>query len=233
MAVAFDAGSESHTGATGSISEASFNWNHIPVLAPQAIVIFVVNLSQGTTYIAGTVTYDGKTIPEDGGMRANDNAGEPGTNQTFFLGEGIPTTNPANIVVNRVNNTDELWAVAISLTANARTERADSVVGLQGDGTLAEQSIQDFSPGTNSLRLAGGFSGLGTPPAAGTNSTAVHSFDTGNQTAAVVRETTAGQGSRPVGFSSGTTDDRAIIHFAIREILKVPYVNPMPPLIAQ
>lgn len=40
-----------------------------------------------------------------------------------------------------------------------------------------------------------------------------------------VRETTAGQGSRPVGFSYGTSDDRAAVHLAVREVSAPPSGN--------
>ncbi len=216
MAVAHDAASESHTGATGSINEASFSWSHNPVGTPRGVLVFVVNVS-GITFSSTAVTYDGAALSKINAAQAVDSAGEPGFVDVYFLGSGVPTTDPATIIVTRDNGAEEMWAVGITVTAAGDTELyTTSIAKLEGDGTLAEQSVDDGSPGTNSLRYAGGFSGLAAPPGPGANSTAVHDFDTGQQTAAVVRETTAGQGSRSVGFSAAS-DDRAVTHFAIRE----------------
>ena len=216
MAVAHDFASESHTGTTGSASEASFSWSHNPVGTPRGVIVFVMNLSTNAN-IVSSVTYDGTAVPEVSALGAGDAVGEPGIVNVFFLGTGVPTTDPATVVVNRTNNANILYAVCVTVTAGANTETT-GVVKLTGDGTLAEQSVDDGSPGTNSLRYAGGFSGLDSVPAAGANSTALHSIDTGTVTAAVVRETTAGQGARSVGFSSGSTDDRAFTHFAVKEL---------------
>lgn len=218
MAVAHDFASESHTGAVGSISEASFTWSHNPGVAPKGVLVFVANLVSASD-IVSSVTYGGVEIPAVTGGAAADTATELLYMKAYFLGAGIPTTDPADVVVNRTNNTDELWAVCITIDAAAGKDLAAlGVVLLQENGTLAEQSVDDGSPGTNSLRYAAGASGLGAFPPTGANSTALFDFDTGNQTAAVVRETTAGQGARSVGFTSGTSDDRAFVHLAIKEV---------------
>jgi hypothetical protein len=227
MAVGHDFASESHTGTTGSISQASFSWSHNPLGTPKGVLVFVINLvSPGA--IAGPVTYDGADVPAAFGGYADDSTGEPGNASAFFLGSGVPTTDPATVVVTRVNNTDELWAVCITVTAATDTATHSAVVVLQNDGTLAEQSITDGSPGTDSLRYAGGFSGLPSPPAVGANSTLLHNFDTGAQTAAVCRELFAGQGARNVGFSSGTVEDRAFIHLAVKEVGSPAVASPKP-----
>ena len=218
MAVAFDFGSESYTGATtGSVSEASFTWSHNPVGTPRGVLIFVITMLNATQHVT-SVTYDGVDVPAVSGGAAVDSASEPGRCDVFFLGSSVPTTAPANVVVNRTNDAVEMWAVCITVTAAADTEvNTAGIVLLQDDGTFAEQNVDDGSPGTNSVRFAGTHSGLAGVPAAGANSTVVHGFDTGSNVAQVVRETTAGQGSRPVGFSDGTTDDRAAVHLAVRE----------------
>lgn len=131
------------------------------------------------------------------------------------------------ITVTRTNNANEMYAVAITVAADGDTETA-GVVLLEGDGILAEQSINDGSPGSNSLRFAGinsGLSGIVTNAASpgannlssGANSTWVHDIDFGTRVIGVVRETTAGQGSRSIGFSATTSDDRAAVHLAVRE----------------
>lgn len=234
MAVAHDNHSESHTGTTGSASEASFTWSHDPVGVPRGVIVFVINMASASPSNATSVTYDGVNLSTVSGGLAEDTAGESGMCEAWFLGSGIPTTDPANIVVNRVNDADEMIAFAATVTANGDTEvYVPGIVLLQGDGTLAEQNVDDGSPATNSVRYAAGFSGLAAFPPTGANSTGLHNFDTGNQTAAFVRRTNAGVGSLPVGFSSGTSDDRAIVHLAIRELAaKIPNVM-MAPYIAR
>lgn len=233
MAVAHDFASESHTGSVGSISEAQFSWSHNPVGTPRGVLVFVVNLVSDGDNVS-SVTYDGAAVPFVENSIATDISGEAGLCAAYFLGSGVPTTDPATVVVNRANTANELWAVAITVTAAADTATT-GIVKLEGDGTLAEQNVDDGSPGTNSMRYAAGFSGLASFPPTGASSTALHDFDTGQQTAAAVRETTAGQGSRPVGFSSGTTDDRAFVHLAIKEAAAAASLlwNPNIPTIAR
>ena len=55
------------------------------------------------------------------------------------------------------------------------------------------------------------------PPSVGANSTAVHDIDLGSFGIRVVRETTAGSGSRPVGNGSSGSDDYAAVALAIAE----------------
>lgn len=217
MAVAHDAVSESHTGITGSVSEASFTWNHDPVGTPKGVLVFVMQ-NGGVSDFVGTVTYDGEDVPAVSGGLAVDTAGEVGWCKAYFLGSGINTTDPAAVVVNRTNNANEMWAAAVTVTAATDTEiYLAGIVLLQGDGTLAEQNVDDGTPGTNSVRYAGINSGLGNVPGAGTSSTALVDIDFTARVDAVNRETTAGQGSRAVGFSSASTDDRAAVHLAVRE----------------
>ena len=219
MAVAYDAGSESHTGVAGSISEASFTWNHTPAGTPRGVLIFVMTLNTAVDKIS-SVTYDGVAVPAVSGGAAVIDATEAGRCQAFFLGSSVPTTSPAAVVVNRTNDTAELYAVCITVTAAGDTEvNTAGIVLLQTTATVAEQNVDDGSPGTNSVRFAGAFSGRGGPTAdVGANSTEVHFLDSGSIDGRVVRETTAGQGSRPVGFAIGSSDEIAAVHLAVREI---------------
>src|SRR3990170_8397099 len=111
MAVAHDFASESHTGAVGSISQASFTWQHNPTGVPKGVLVFVVNLSGYGTTTVTSVTYDGVTVPAVSGGATGDDTGEAGYVNSYFLGSGVPTTDPAPVIVNRANNTLELWAV--------------------------------------------------------------------------------------------------------------------------
>lgn len=216
MAVAYDAASESHTGTTASSSEASFSWTHTPVGTPAGVLVYVMSLGNPTDQSTG-VTYGGVSLATDAAWEANDTLNEGGTCRAYYLGASVPT-GAQTVVVSRANTIDHVYAVAITVTAASDTEvYTAGVVLLEEDGTLAEQSVTDGSPGTDSLRFAGGAFGHADVPAAGASSTAVHSIDIGVRVAAAVRETTAGQGSRSVGFSDALSDDRAVVHLAVRE----------------
>lgn len=215
MAVAHSASSESHTGATGSQNQAVFTWTHTQTGTPQGVLCFV-HVTNSATDTVTSVTYGSVTLTRVSGGAAIDSAGEPGRTDLFFAGSGLPTGNQT-VTVNRVNNANIMYATVATVTAATNTNVL-GIVLLQGDGTLAEQSVNDGSPGSNSVRYAGITTGLNAPPVAGASSTLLQSIDVGNQCAALVRETTAGQGARNVGFSSGTTDDRAGVHVAVREL---------------
>jgi len=177
-----------------------------------------VSTYASTTSLVTSVTYGGAALTRITGGVALDSAGELGRVDTFFLGSGLASGNQF-ITVNRTNNATVMYAAAATVTAGADTTIPEStIVLLQGDGTLAAQSVNDTSPGQNSVRYAGGYSGLNTPPTAGTGSTLLNSIDIGNYGSALVRETTAGQGARSIGFT-GSSDDRAVVHLAIRELV--------------
>lgn len=149
--------------------------------------------------------------------------GETARTWLYFRGVGLSGLGGAQtLTVNRNNNANNMYAVCFTVTAAKDTHiHVPGIVALTTNGgtsTLAEQSVTDGSPGSNSLRYAGVNSGLGTPPAQGANSTQLHTNDFTSRSASVCRETTAGQGSRSVGFSSGTADDVCALHAAVIEI---------------
>jgi len=214
-AVAHDAASESHTGTTGSTNQASFSWTHTPVGTPRGVLVFVFTYSTATKTVTG-VTYGGVAMTAIAGGAAADTAGEPGRVDTYFLGASIPT-GARPIVVTRTNNGVTMYAAAATQTAGGDTEVTGMVL-LQENGTFAVQSVDDGSPGTNSLRYAGAYAGGSNNLAAGTGSTILNNIDIGARTFNMARETTAGQGPRNVGFSYNISDDRAAVHLAVREI---------------
>ena len=213
MAVAHDAASESHTGTSGSTSEASFSWSHDPVGTPRGVLVFVITKDDAD--LISSVTYDGTALTQV--SEAIDTAGEPARCTAFFLGASVPTTDPATIVVNRTNNATGMYAIGITVTAGDDTETQGAVL-LENNGSWSEQSVNDGSTGVNSVRYAGHFNGAASVRGIGTSSTELHNIDFGVNTASAVRETTAGQGSRSVGWSAGGNDDRAAVHIAVREV---------------
>lgn len=224
MAVGSDGNTESHTGTTGSASEASFTWSHNPA-APRGVLVFVHTLSEVKKVTS--VTYDGVSVPELTGLAAVATTGENGRVDVFFLGSSVPTTDPANVVVNRTNDATVMYAVSISVSAATDTEvyEAGAVIQTTLD-TLAAVSVDDGSPGTNSLRFASVNSGLSSPPSAAAGSTRIPDagIDFGARSCCTVAENTAGQGARNVGFSSGTAEDRAAVYLAVREVVAATFV---------
>jgi len=214
MAVAHSTASESHTGTTGSTNQASFSWSHGNIGTPQGVLVFVHTIS--VTDTVTSVTYGGVTLTRVTGGAAIDNAGEPGRTDLFFAGSGLGAGNQT-ITVNRTNNATIMYASAATVTAATDTN-VTGIVLLQGDGTMTVQSVTDGGAPTNSLRYAGAYSGLATPPPAGTGSSLRTIIDFGNYGCAMVSETTAGTGARNIGFNNATTDDRAAVHVAVREL---------------
>jgi hypothetical protein len=112
-----------------------------------------------------------------------------------------------------------LYAVAITVTAGGDTAVHEAgIVLLQNDQALVEQNVDDGSPGVDSVRYAGIYSGSGISTLWGPNSTQLQGLDIGTVAASAVRETTAGQGSRLVGFDFIGVDDTAAVHLAIKEV---------------
>ena len=223
MAVAHDAAAESHTGTSGSASQASFSWTQTPVGTPAGILVFVVNLDS-TTGITSAVDWGGAQLAMSTNGVAVDTVGEIGRCAAWFLGNPTTIAGRANntVTVTRTNNTNVMYAVSATVTAAAGQHTAihePGVVLLQEDGTLAVQSVTDGGAAVASQRYAGGMTGLQTvPTTAGTGSTFLFGIDIGAQGAIACRETTAGTGARNVGFTNATSDDRAIVHLAIKEI---------------
>lgn len=230
MAIAFDASSESHTGTTGSASEASFSWTHTPVGTPKGILVFTfVNANADD---ATAVTYGGVSLTAVTGGRAVDTAGEPGDCKAWFLGSSVPTGSQT-VSVTRNNNANVMYAVAISVTSSQNSAVHEAgIVLVQEDGSISAQSVTDGSSGTgNSVRFAAINSGaddfattLPSSPSPITlypdssSSTWLQGIDFGTRVCGVVRETNAGTGARNVGFF-GPNDDRAAVHLAIKDVV--------------
>jgi hypothetical protein len=212
MSVGYAFGAESHTGITGSTNEASFTWN-LDTTGARAAVVHVVTVAAAP--LDTGVTIGGQAMALVAGAEASDTATEPGTVRSYFL-DNIPQGAAVAVVVSRTNNATVMYAVAQSLTAAGETEPF-GVITQEENGALAEVAVDDGSPGTNSMRVCACHSGLAGIPGAGANTSDNLGIDFGGNVAAAARETVAGQGSRSVGFSNGTSDDRAAVYFAVRE----------------
>lgn len=219
-AVAFQACTESHTGTTGSTSEASFNISHTPGGTPNGAIVFTFVIGIAADYTSG-VTYDGEAMTAvSGGVADGTGISEPGYVKTYLIGSGINSTSPATVTISRTNNAQVMYAVVCTFTAAAEVEVYTSgiVTVLNSSIDLTEQSVNDGSPGTNSLRFAAVMGGPNSVPPVGANTTAGPDIDLGAQTCEVGYETTPGQGSRSVGYEYTVAEDAIAIHMAVREV---------------
>lgn len=219
MAVAHDAATESHTGTTGwTTTPDPFTFDHTPVGVPRGVLLFCfVNANEIGAFVSAS--YGGVAMTAVPGGEAVDTATEPGRCKAFFLGANIPA-GTQTVSIDHSASANVKYAVVVTVTAAGDTQIIGTPVLLQDNGTLAEQNV-DSGAGTTALRYAGINSGLPDVPPAGSNSTALQSIDFVARVCATVRETTAGAGSRPVGFYSTTSDDRAAVHLAICEVVAV------------
>ena len=234
-AFAFDAGSESHAGTTGSASEGSFQWNHGGASANvKGVIVFTfVNANADD---ATAVTYGGVSMSPVVGGRAVDTAGEPGDCKAWILASDTIPQGTQQVVVTRNNNANVMYAVAVTFTGAYPIQIINTPTLQSTDGTLAEQSINTGT--TSCIRLAGINSGLAaivdnpTTPGTnnlsrGANSTEVANIDFGARVIQVVRETTGGSGARSVGFSASTSDDRAAVYLAVAQGQRSPNLAPL------
>jgi hypothetical protein len=206
-----------HDAYTETAAEAgTFSFTHTPVGTPSGVLVFLIRVDESSTDSITGVTYGGVSMTAVSGGLARDTTGELGYCKAYFLGTGV-LTGARTVMVTSSDPAAEHFACAITVTSVGDTAVA-GVTLVEGDGTLSEQSVNDGSPGSPSVRYAAGFSGQNTPPGVGSNSTSLGAEDFGTITAAVCRETTAGQGSRAVGFSSAESNDRAFVHLAVTEV---------------
>jgi hypothetical protein len=218
MAVGFVASASSGSQA----SVASFNIGTLGTGA-RAGIVFVCTHNSSTDIVTG-VTWNGAAMTFL--YSATDTDTEPGRVEAYFLDN---VTN-GTITVSRTNNATVTVGYAASISAATATEvtqvitrvsstqNTDADTSTTGTGTSGEVAVDDGSPGTNSMRFAAAYSGAATPPANGTNSTNLQLLDSTAFGSRFVRETTAGQGSRNVGFATGTTDDWAFVGVAVSEV---------------
>lgn len=214
MAVAFDAASESHTGTTDATSVASHNWTHIPSGTPRGVVVFTINRNTANDIVTG-VTYGGVAMSAVSGGFAADAAGEVGATKAWFLGSGIPTGNQT-VEITRTNNTNGTYGVCFTVTAAADTEIKGTPVKIEGDSTVGLVAVN--SGADTALRFAAVMAGGSNVLGPGTGSTAGPSIDFGTRVHDSVRETTAGSGSRNVGFGTQSSDDCALVAVAVGEV---------------
>lgn len=217
MALAFGAISESATSA----SQTSYTWNHNST-GDRCAIVWVFAVASITNPVTG-VTFGGTAMGavSGGTAIANVSSGELGCVAVYFL-DNISQGATTAIVVSRTNNATVMYSTAQTFTAAAKCVAYTATLQTITGTSLAnpnERAIDDGSPGSDSIRVAGCYYGGNSPAPAGANSTGGtgQSNDFTSYGCSSVYETTPGQGSRNVGFSSPGSDDCAAIYFAIVE----------------
>lgn len=180
-------------------------------------IIFAVTYVNAGVSIFTTASIGGVSAPVVTGGEAADTATEPGNVKSYFL-DNIVQGASTVFSVNRTNNAVVAGIYAICFSALSACEvHLPGIVLLQADGAIAEQSVTDGSPGTNSRRCAAGYGGAASPPSVGVNSVNVGFHDATSFGSRGVYESAAGQGARLVGMTMAA-DDRAVVHLPIREV---------------
>lgn len=179
------------------------------------VYTFVTNSSTET---ATAVDWGGVSLTAVPGGSAADTVTEAGRCTAWFAGATLAGRANNTVTVTRTNNANEMYAVAVTVTADTAATEVTGTTLVQENAAWAEISVDDGSPGTNSVRYSGTFHGKPGPLGSGASSTALQTIAIAStRGASVIRETTAGQGSRGVGWSD-TGDDHAEVALAIREI---------------
>ena len=156
---------------------------------------------------------------------ATDTDTEPGAVRAYFLDNvtnGVITVSRTSSAIVTVGYAASISAASAcdayqTITQVSSTTNTNANTSTTGTGASGEVSVDDGSPGTSSMRFACHYTGAATPVAAGTNSTGLQLLDSTSFGSRFVRETVVGQGSRSVGFATGTTDDWALVAVAVRE----------------
>lgn len=209
---------ESHTGTTGSVSEASYQWALGQAGdSPKGVLVFTMNGVSATSK-ATAVTYGGQTMDAVSGGAAADTSTEPGNVKAWFLGTGLPT-GAQNVVVTRTNDTTPCYAVGFLFGGAVTTRVVGTPVLQQENAAMTAVTYDDGLPSSFvSIVLAGGYTGDNTPaPAPDASSTSAgtllgsYAYSFG-----ACYETTPTYGSRSRGLAA-TNDDRAQVVLAVTD----------------
>ena len=174
MAVGHDASSIS------TANTSSFTFSHGGASSGvRGVQVHVYNVSSATDRVTA-VTYGGASMTAVSGGRAQDTAGEAGSCKVYELESGSIPQGTQTVSVTLSASSDSHYATCVTQTGSANIKvHTAGIVLLEGDNTVAEQSVTDGSPGTNSLRYAAGFFGHQTLPTAGSRRTCLQSADPG------------------------------------------------------
>ena len=224
MAVGFDSTAKSGLSTTASPFTVSLNVN----ITPSGVIVFVITPTDVDNLVS--VTYGATNVPvPQVATVAISAVSELGRVHCCFLGSGIPADDPATITINRVGTTG-MRAMVASVFGSLNTEvYLPGMVTMNTMGTTAVASVDDGSPGTSSMRFCGGFHGDVSAAVHSASSTLLQSDTLASGAALLIRETTGGQGARNCGLTSAASDEKALIHIAVREVAAAAATGPIIP----
>jgi len=207
MAIAHDA-----TGTFGATPDTAspMSWSHNPVGTPRGIIVLIV--TNDTTDTVTGVTYDGVALAR---VRWQNVAGENGSAYAYFLGVGVPATDPATVSVTFTGANNHMGC-SISVTAADDTSVAHHL-GLAST-SLANPAIT-LTTSVTTITYGALYSGTAGPTstAPDANHTDIQETDLGAETSSCIRRSaTVAAGSPVVGWTVAA-DDVAAVALAVRE----------------
>lgn len=218
MTVSLIRSAESHTGTTGSVSQASYTWAlGIAGDAPRGVVVFTMQGVLAADAVTA-VTYGGVALTKVTGGAAADTVTEPGRVTTWLLGASVPS-GAQSVVVTRTSNTATCYGVGFLLGGSAAIVSYGTPGYMMENGAAVALTI---NPGTaTSIVLAALYTGGSTAPTASTGMTLAQTLSGSYAYAfGAAYETTPTTGSRARGLVAAT-DDLAYVVCAFREVAGV------------
>lgn len=234
MPVAYNLISQA-TNSTGT----NITWTHGTAISPRGVLVITFVLADADD--ATAVTYGGITVNAVSGGRALSTGF--GDCKIWFLGSGIPTGSQT-VVVTRTNNSNTIYAVAVTFSADTDTSVSGIVLDTTTAATLTETTVsgpagclcvgavnanyldinaavkvlnENILDGANSTWMNGSANNTGSSPITGGREGI---YDFGTRSCGVVRRNSTGGGL--VGFSASSTafppsNNRAAVYFAVQE----------------
>lgn len=215
MAVEYDASTKNVAAADPQ------SFTHTPSGTPRGVVVMIAHGTTASDIVVG-VTYGGVAMTRIGSI--SDALGEPGRAYSYFLGVGVPA-GAQTVSVDRTEATTSVLVVAITVTGVDDME-AYGFGGIAGD-LVNPRAIVGSSGNrisTGFLIVYSGLNALASLTAVDADTTIIQDNDFGIFVATCCRRTTAGEGTKTIGYTAGS-DDVAQESVTIGEIstLAFPY----------
>lgn len=208
VAIAHDA-----TGSFGTTPDTAspMEWTHNPVGVPRGVTVLIV--TNDTTDTVTGVTYDGVALTR---ILWQNVGGENGSAYAYFLGTGVPTTDPATVSVT-FTGTNNHMGCSVTVTA-----AADTFVNASGSTSSTSAANPSISLTTTVTTITYGALYSGAAGPAGTdpdaNHTNIQETDLGAETASCIRRSAVVVAGTPaVGWTVGA-DDVAAVGIAVGEV---------------
>ena len=209
-AIAHDA-----TGSFGATPDTAspMEWSHNPVGTPRGIIVLIATNSTSDT-ITG-VSYGGSALAR---VLWQNVAGENGSAYAYFLGVGVPTTDPATVSVTFTGTANHM-GVSVSVTATDDTSVDDS--DFVSSTSLANPSMT-LTTTVDTITYGSLYSGAAAPAntAPDANHTDIQETDLGAETSSTIRRSavvSCPPSCSPVVGWTVAADDVAAVGIAVRQ----------------